>query len=207
MKYKLSLCLLASVVVSTGGVSAATIIDEFAGGLTDDLSNDPLMPTAVNLDVGINTFIGQVGAADTRDYFTFVIGAGESLTGIFLISYLDGTSGGVGNRGYIMIDDGATSVIPSGPTTNDFLGGSHLDTVVFPDATTNVLTTLALPAAGGVGFSAPLGPGTYTVNVQQTGSQLSNYELNFEVVPEPSSVALLFGAAGIAGWYYRRRWS
>ncbi|MEM8954830.1 MAG: PEP-CTERM sorting domain-containing protein [Verrucomicrobiota bacterium] len=209
MKLKLPLCLLAIFLVTASTVPAVTIINEFTGGLTDDLSNDPLNPTMVNLDVGTNSFFGQVTTSngDTRDYFTFIIGAGQSLTGMFLISYVDGSSGGAGDRGYIMIDDGAMSVIPTNGTSSDFLGGSHLDTGIFPSPATNVLTTLANAPQGGVGFTAPLGPGTYTVNVQQTGQELSNYQLDLEVVPEPTSVALLFGAAGIAGWYYRRRWS
>jgi hypothetical protein len=50
-------------------------------------------------------------------------------------------------------------------------------------------------AAGAQGFTAPLGPGTYTFLIQQTGTAATSYGFNFNVIPEPGSFALLAGAA------------
>lgn len=162
-----------------------------------DLSGNPASPTPIALDLGSNEIIGSVFAsADTRDYFTFSIPTGRSLAGIFLISYTDLTTGGDGNTAYILIDDGATSVIPSGANSSTFLGGTHLDRSVAPNTTTNLLDILAAAPAGGIGFVAPLGPGQYTIDVQQTGPQRTGYRLDLVVVPAPATIAG-FAALGL----------
>ncbi|MEL7472292.1 MAG: hypothetical protein AAGK04_03170 [Planctomycetota bacterium] len=192
--------LLVAAAIATSA-SATVVHDE---GVDGDLSTDPAVPTPLAFAVGTNTVTGSMSApSDTRDYFTFTVGAGQSLNGIFLIDYTDLDIGGNGNRGFIHIDDGATSVIPSGATAGDFLGGSHLDRGVFPDAATNVLTTLAAAPQGGVGFVAPLGPGTYTINVQQTGPQNTGYTLDFQFVPSPGALAAI-GAGGLLALRRRR---
>ena len=185
----------------TAAAQADIVHDEAIDG---DLSTDPNAPTALAFPVGISTITGSMSApSDTRDYFTFTIGAGQSLTGIFLTDYIDLDFGGNGNRGFIHIDDGATRVVPSGATAGDFQGGSHLDRAVFPDASINVLDALAAAPQGGVGFLAPLGPGTYTINVQQTGPQNTGYTLDFQVVPAPGAVATL-ALGGLAALRRRR---
>jgi len=195
--------LFASIALALAAPAAAsTVFDESIDG---DLSTDPLAPTPVAFTIGSNVVSGSVVAtADTRDYFTFTIAPGQSLTGIFLLDYTDLNTGGNGDRGFAHIDDGVTSVIPSSGTSGDFLGGSHLDRGLFPDAAANVLDRLGLALQGGVGFGAPLGPGDYTFNVQQTGPELTGYSLSFEVVPAPSTLGALAGF-GLLGGLRRRR--
>ena len=190
-----------TILALTASAQAATVWDETVDG---DLSTDPLTPTPVAIALGSNTVSGSVAApADTRDYFTFTIPAGQILTGIFLIDWTDVTSGGDGNTGFMHIDDGTSSVIPSGATALDFLGGSHLDRFTFPLTTDNVLTALAAAAAGGVGFATPLGPGDYTINVQQTGPPLTAYTLDLVITPTPGAVGIL-ALGGLAAARRRR---
>ena len=167
----------AAVAASLAGGSAFgdATYDEASSG---DLSNSAATPTSIALDGDTLTVSGSVQsglASDTRDYFTFTVGPDQTLVAMNLVSYVDGDTGGTGNKGYVMIDDGATSVIPSNSTYSLFLGGYHLTRSEFSDETVNMFTKMSTGTRGGAGFSLPLGPGDYTVNVQQTGLQNNAY--------------------------------
>jgi hypothetical protein len=182
-----------AVVAFVAGSAWAQVHDESING---DLSGDPLAPTPITAGLGSNVVTGSmVNPSDTRDYMTFTVGPGQQLTGIFLLDYTDLNVGGPGNRGFIHIDDGSTSVIPDFSTTDQFLGGSHLDRGLFPTASDNMLDRLALAVQGGVGFTTPLGPGDYVVNVQQTGPQLTGYAIDLVIVPAPATAGALALAA------------
>lgn len=184
------------------GASAAVSWNETIGG---DLSGNPLAPTPVVMALGSNSVIGSVTSSnDHRDYITFTIAPGQALTGIFLDSWINVSTGGNGNTGFSFIDDGATSVIPDGSTIFDFLGGTHVDRTEAPDNTVNLLDLMSLPAAGGTGFLTPLGPGVYTWEVQQTSPLLTSYSFNFVVVPAPGAPALLAAPALLIGMRRRR---
>lgn len=164
-------------------VASDATYDEAVEG---DLSNDAAAPTSVGviateaLVVRGSVRNSSAGGFDIRDYLTFTVPDGATLEAMRLVSYLDGTTGGPADTGYVMIDDGATSVVPSSSTSSQFLGGSHLNRSRFPDAEVNMLDRLSEGAQGGTGFSLPLGPGAYTVDVQQTGAELNAYEIRFE---------------------------
>ncbi|MGF1482926.1 MAG: PEP-CTERM sorting domain-containing protein [Opitutales bacterium] len=179
-----------------------------------DFSSNAAAPTSVAFEAGVNRVIGTVtasGGADVRDYFTFDVGPGQFLTDIRVVSY-ETFSGGsstpdpVANTAFAHIDEGTTSVVPAGGTINDFIGGAHINNTATP-ATINFLETLAGAPQGGTGFTAPLGEGAYTFNIQQTGPQLSAYTLDFTIsdVPEPSTYAAIFGVVALAGVVVRRR--
>ncbi len=136
------------------------------------------MPSTSSGEVSVRT--SSTDGLDTRDYLTFRIPEGATLEAMRLVSYVDGTTGGPADTGYVMIDDGSSSVVPSGGTSSQFLGGSYLDRSRFPSADVNMLDRLSEGVQGGGGFALPLGPGDYTVNVQQTGGELNVYEIRFE---------------------------
>ena len=53
---------------------------------------------------------------------------------------------------------------------------------------------------GAIGFTPPLGPGTYSFWLQQVNDPFTAYGLDFVVVPEPASAALLaLGLTALAG--------
>ncbi len=175
--------------------SAVVVFDESTMG---DLSTDPLAPTALDFSVGFNEIIGSVSTPDdTRDIITFTIDDGFQLVGLFQLQYEDLDIGGPGNTGFHAINLGDTTFVPSGTTAGSFLGGAH---IVEVPSTTNLLETLAAAPQAGTGFTAPLGPGTYTYLIQQTGPELTGYTMSFEVapIPEPTSLVLVgLGAAGL----------
>lgn len=150
-----------------------------------DLSTDPDMPTPVTFVEGGNTIRGQMqDPDDTRDYITFTIADGQQLTSVLLNQYQDVDSGGPGDRGFVAVNEGDTSFIPGFDTGDLFLGGAHLD----PDPVgTDYLAILAGAPQAGTGFTPPLGPGTYSFLVQQTGPELTAYELEFVIFEEQAA--------------------
>lgn len=190
--------LLAGLIANSGGANAVSVWDETVNG---DLSSDPLTPTTINFAAGDNEISGSVQASgDTRDYFTFTLLAGQQLVGIELLNYTDLNTLGPGNRGFHAINAGATSFIPGGGTAGNFLGGDHLDAT-----DVDLLSNLAAATLAGTGFSSPLGAGTYTYLVQQTGPQLTGYEINFQVVPLPAMWPLFAAAFAVIGFRKHRR--
>ena len=158
--------------------AAAFAYDESIDG---DLSGDPMAPTPVAFAPGTNVVIGRVttsAPADTRDYLTFTIPAGRQLTALRLVSW------GGGNLGFHAINTGATSFNPSSTTDNNFLGGDHVAPIAAP---TELLAELLDGDTAGVGTTAPLGAGTYSYVIQQTGPQLSDYHLEFVVSAAPAA--------------------
>ena len=157
-----------------------TLWDEGADG---DLSGDPAAPTVLVFESGSNVVTGSMVAPDdTRDYLSFTLPPGSRLTALLLTRYEDLDIGGPGNRGFHAINAGATSFIPGASTASSFLGGAHLD----PEpAGTDLLPVLGAAAQAGTGFEPPLGEGTYSYVVQQTGSELTGYTLDFVVETDP----------------------
>lgn len=182
---------------AASGTALADITwDEFADG---DLSGNPDAPTALSFGLGGNTIIGSMAAPDdVRDYITFVIEPGHALVALLQHQYQDLDTGGPGDVGFHAINEGDTSWIPDADTIGFFLGGDHMG----PETPgTDLLPDLANANLGGTGFAVPLGPGTYTYLVQQTGVENTGYTLEFVVTPAPGGLALL----GLAGAPVLRR--
>lgn len=172
-----------------GGIGAMALLlavgcapanhDEATDG---DLSNDPLAPTPLEFNAGKNTISGTVTTSsmppDTRDFITFTVPPHHQLTALRLMKYLELSTGGPGNRGFHAINTGATSFVPGAATRLNFLGGDHVDPV--PDGT-DLLPGLADGMPAGTGFAVPLGPGTYSYVIQQTGPHVSAYTVEFEL--------------------------
>ena len=167
---------------------ADVVYDESVSG---DLSNDAASPTVIGTITDeillVDGSVQSGSAGDTRDYFTITVPTGATLEAMRLVTYVDGTTGNDANTGYAMIDEGTSSVVPSTSTSSSLLGGSRLSRFYFPDSTVNMLVGFATGSQGGTGFSLPLGPGDYTINVQQTGPQLNVYgiQLEFDGIEAP----------------------
>lgn len=149
-------------------------------------ANDPLAPTPLLFAAGNNTVAGQVAAPrNTRDFFRFTVPEGTRLTGI----YLEKWTAEADNLGYMHIDSGTATVVPSAATIAEFLGGIHVSRGLFGPAD-NLLSALAAAPQGGTGFSTPLPAGDYVFNVQQTGPQESAYTLRFVIEYLPERLAV-----------------
>ena len=164
-----------------------------------DLSSNPANPTPVNFGVGANTIIGSLSEpnGDPRDYMTFTIGPNQALVSMLLDA---ASPEGVSFHG---INAGNTSFIPGEDPSSNFLG---LEFVFAYDGFIglDLLPDLAAGSYGSTGFSIPLGPGTYSYLIQElTPGESRNYQITFNVVPEPSSAGMLFLSTAL--WTIRRR--
>ena len=190
MEKRTPIALSAVAALSLASASGAMTYNEAVDG---DLSTDETNPSVLALGPGTHSIIGTtVDSPLDRDFFTFTIAAGESLTSLVLASYT-----GDAAPSFMAIDDqvGFDTLLDS----TNYLGTSF----IFPGQIGNdILPDLAAAPLGGDGFSAPLGPGTYTIWYQETGAPTS-YQFDLTVVPEPGSAALLM--LGAAGLLRRRR--
>lgn len=188
-----------AVLAMTAGVSA-----DYDEGIDGDLSDDPTTPTPIAFALGDNLVSGSVAnsnAAPTGgdiDFLTFTIGAGQELSSLFLLEQSPS------NRAFHAINIGSEGIVPSGPNAGDptgYLGSDHLDDL---GASVDQLPGLgnAFGGTAGSGFSGPLGPGTYSYIIQQTGDFTQGYTLNFVVTPEPGTLSLI--ALGVLGLLRRR---
>ena len=154
--------------------SFATVnYDESANG---DLSNDPAAPTALDFMVGSNTVTGTIGNSNDpvngdRDFITFVVGPGQSISAINLLAWTPD------NLGFAGLNSGNTSFIPSGTTNDFFLAGILPST---GDVGTDLLELFANASVTTNSLAAPvLDPGTYSFVVQQTTDLVQEYSLEF----------------------------
>ena len=203
-------------VIALQGRSQAVVV--YTESIDGELSPDNLSPTDLGtFMVGSNTVTGQVTAIGsdgfnfTADIFTFEIAAGQQLDTIFLTEFTTAA----GEAVFLALDDGPTFQFSSPEINDDFnlpnlsliMGGVVVGT---PHIGTDILDDLqsAFMIGQGSMFTTPLGPGQYSVYIQETGPQ-SDYQLSFNVsaaaaVPEPSS-ACLMALAGLGFGVARRR--
>ncbi len=180
--------------------SAAIVHDELVDG---DLSDNPAVPTSLGtLALGESEFVGTTvrnaaGVVD-RDYLTFTVGAGALLTAILLKDYQAPND----NRGFIGLYTGSSASTPPGqnPTLAELLGGTHINSAVEGD-----IFPLIENLFGEDKFDRPLGPGDYTILLQQTGPQFTEYRVGLMVTPIPAALPLLLSAVVGLGFAARRR--
>lgn len=166
----------------------------YTESLNGDLSGSFLNPTVISLTPGANTIIAQMGNngntgatnGSDADYFTVTVGAGVSLLSITLDSYtFTPNDPGISFAGYVA----------SAAFTGQ--GGGDIDGSAFIDASSgNILDDFT-------GSAAPLGQGVYSFWFQETSPNRVDYQLTFNVVPEPS--AALLGFSGVWLLLTRRR--
>jgi len=179
-------------------------------GQGKDLSNSGLTPTIIDVGLGDNIVEGRTGRDNgiiDRDYFTFTLAEGEALSQIIF------TNGSNIGLSFIGVQAGnQLTVDPAAADATGLLGWYHYSSA---DLGTDLLDNMAIPLAGSMGFTGPLGPGTYTFWVQEASpGPRVGYRFNFivseftSVVPEASTWAMMlmgFAAAGTAIRRSRRR--
>ena len=189
-----SVVALAALAMSQGAGAATLRWDEAING---DLSNSGLAPTLLSLTGGSNEILGSTGDGGLgvdRDYFNFTLAAGQSLTSIRLLSntFVSGSFSFIGIQAGPQL-----TVDPSGAGGQALLGWAHYSQ---NDIGSDLLSIIS---PGG-----PLGPGSYSVWVQDTGGP-ATYGFDFSVapapVPLPPAVLLMASALLGTGGFLRRR--
>ena len=182
------------IVLAASSAQADIVIwDESVHG---DLSGDRLIPTPVNLALGINTLIASSLTGD-REYVRMTIPAGMNLSGIVHVSWVS-----TDPLAFIGVQQGASfTEPPTGTNVANVLGYTHFG----PGAGTLGLDILPAigTGPGAIGFTPPLPGNVYTFWIQQTGASLATYRLDFVVAPSPGTGIL--AAAGLFGLARRRR--
>jgi hypothetical protein len=193
--------------VVTASARAATLYDESVSG-NGDLSNNQSAPKALTLAPGTNSIIGSViGGTDTMDWLLLTLPTGDQLTSLVLANYVS-----TDNQGFIgvqILQNGATGFMGSPESdATAYLGYAHYGKSVtngsLPVADLRGVDILPImgnttAAPGSHGFTPPLGANTYVFLIQQTGGSLTNYQFDFNVVPEPGSLCLM-AVGGLLHW-------
>jgi len=167
--------------------------------INGDLSGDRLNPTARNLTTGNNTITAPSSAPDL-EYYRINLPPGTRLTSITLTQFTTATT-----LSFIAVQSGPTfTEPPTGTNAAALLGWTHFGT---GQLNTDILDNMG-QAVTSIGFTPPLGNGTYTFWSQETSASPTSYRLVFAVsapaVPGfgPAYAALL--VLGLA-WFGVRR--
>lgn len=173
----------------------AVVYDEAIDG---PLSNDRANPTVLTLSAGSNQILGFNGSPDPRDYVTFEIPVNFVLSSITLLDTA------IGNIGFLGLEAGGEiTLAPVPPPANaaGLLGWWHYQPA---DIGTDLLAKMSVPAAGSSGFSLPLGPGTYSLWIQDTSTPeppatAFRYGLDLQLTPVPEPSAAQFALLSLTG--------
>lgn len=203
MKYRLSSLLLFGLMLAAAPTFAQGIVHDEA--LMGDLSDSGATPTGVTFGLGLNTIQGSLGGlgagggggatnGNDADIFTFTLGAGQTVTSIST-TRSDSAQGFLGYAN--------TSSIPA-VTDNGSLATAVTSGTLF--GTETVSGAGGLAGNGLAAIPSTLGAGDHTFFLQETVTPV-DFSISFtvaQVVPEPSSAALLGGLA-MVGFIRRRR--
>jgi len=164
--------------VTLAAVSQSAVIwdENIQGDLTDDRFN----PQDLTLSVGSNILIGNTGFSD-RDYFHFWNPLGNMITSVILRSYVS-----VDDVSFLAVQEGGfITEDPLNANVGNLLGWTFFGT---PEVGLDLLPMMG-SNWGSIGFTPPLTGPEYSWWLQQTGDETS-YILEFNVVPEPSTLAV-----------------
>jgi hypothetical protein len=171
--------------------------------LQGDLSNNGLAPSALTLDIGINSVKGSFGGtAPERDYLAITIQSGMQLSALLV------GDGFIQNdaRSFIGVQAGSImTVSPTSGSSTGLLGFTHVQPGLGFDLLPDIGNTAAF---GAIGFTGPLSAGTYTFWIQDTsgnGSFSYDFVVTTAPVPEPETYAMLLAGLGLMGTAARRR--
>jgi hypothetical protein len=194
-----------SALLAAGCLAASASAADYNETADGDLSNNNNTPTPFALTLGSNLVSGT-NIGGNLDYLRADVPAGHSLTQVILNSY----SGG--DLSFAAMQIGNTMVPPSGVDANGLTGWTHYGTGAGADPIASLgedmfaSANMPTPRFGSAGFTPPLGPGSYTFLFQQTNAVSTDYQFNFVVIPEPSTVLLgCVGMLALVGLRLRRR--
>ena len=196
-KYHSTIAGIAACAFLVGSASADLMWDEAIDG---DISGDYMNPTQM-FTKGVNNHVIFTTVGDNpeqdREYFTFTIAEGYELVSIVLDGFdTDPES----NLGFFGVASGTSfPTPPDAPDPTQLLGYALVGEA---DVGDDILQLMG-QGGGSIGFTGPLGPGSYTFWAQETGPSDDVWDLNFIVteVPSPGALALI----GVAGLAARRR--
>jgi hypothetical protein len=174
--------------------AAGLVLDEATAG---DFSDDRLAPTSVTLAGGTNVIAGLLGTSPAGlefdlDYVRFTVPAGFILTRMVVQDAFVG-----GAFSFVAMQAGPVVTIPHtwDNVNSPLLGWAHFGTASIG---IDLLPTMAT-SPGSVGFTAPLGAGTYTLWMMELdGAEAYRYRFGLEVaaVPGPGAGWLATMVAG-----------
>lgn len=173
---------IAGAALLAASLASAAIYDETIDG---DLSGDRFAPTMITLDQGLNTVSMDVVISDQpggdRDYFTFTLGAGQSIDSMVVLEATN-LAGGFDSTAFVGFGPG--SFFDFDPDT--FSGPGLSGFVLTAPPVVGVESIIDL--TGGL---SSIGPGSYSFWVQQTGPELTRVSLGLNVIPSPSAMGVL----------------
>lgn len=199
--------MLAAIALSVGLAAPSLAAITFNEAVNGDASDDPTAPTNLgSLGFGLSTITGKFGRPPNAplggpadepelDYISFTVPAGGQLDSFRVLSVDIG-----GAFSFLAIEAGPQVSVPWFTVDpSPLLGWYHYGSV---DLNVDILPGMGV-GQGAIGFSGPLGPGTYTLWLMEL-DQFRAYDWSFElrVVPAPSTAAVLLGAGVLAS---RRR--
>lgn len=154
-------------------------------GREGDLSGDRNAPTVMTIQNGDNVLFATTSLGD-EEYFTIVVPPDQVFANLIVLTYPDF------DVSFIGIQRGTTfTVDPAHATEHDMLGWMHFG---YGEIDMDILPIMA-SAPDAVGFTPPLGPGSYTFWIQQLSDAESDYQLDFVAIPEPTAWVLLAAPA------------
>ncbi len=193
---------LGALVLAPGLALGATIHDESLDG---DLNDTGLAPSELSFAIGSNEVLGATGRDSAgvaeRDYFSFVVPAGAQLVAV---NMLPSTPGDVG---FMAIQSGPqVTLAVNPPDATGLLGWVHYES---GQIGTDLLDDMGASGGGATGFVPPLGPGTYSVWVQDTNVGEFTYGFDFVLegvaVPDGGGGLTVIALASLAAASLRRR--
>lgn len=186
------------------GSFANTLDEAVAGDFSGDrlnptpwlLSYNPATPPHANAGQNILTgTTGRSGSTVDREYVAVTVPEGYVWTELRV-----GNQTTVGGSQGSFIGLAAGPVIPIDPNASTATGLLGWKVYGLADRTTDILDDMAAAGQGASGFSRPLGPGQYSLWIQElaTGSYTFRFNAVLSPIPEPGMwLSMTLGLLGI----------